>query len=148
MSLSQPLSTSPKLIYAAVTMGTGFLFFGLNAILRPSNAITFFANFPSTTRTTLALTSERTKLHTILTAEGIRNIYMALSIYLVAFSPLIPTTSRPQLLGYTMVGSSIVAFFDGLGCKLHAGEGEWDHWRYGSVVLGLGLVLLGVFDRV
>ena len=146
---SQPLSTSPKLIYAAVTIATIFLLFGLNAILRPSSAITFFANFPPTTASTNpALASERTKLHTLLTAEGIRNIYIAFTIYLITFSPLIPPTSRAQLLGYTMVGSAIVAFFDGLGCKVHARQGEWDHWGYGGVVFGLGVVLLGVFDRV
>lgn len=144
---SQPLSTSPKLIYAAVTIATIFLLFGLNAILRPSSAITFFANFPPTTQNTPGLISERTKTHTLLTAEGIRNIYISFTIYLIAFSPLISAASRPHLLGYTMAGSAIVAFFDGLGCKVHAGQGEWDHWGYGSVVFGLGLVLLGVFDR-
>jgi hypothetical protein len=145
---STPLSSSPKLIYAALTIGTIFLFFGINAILRPSTAITFFANFPPTSTTTSASTSERTKVHTLLTAEGIRNIYNSLTIYLIAFSPLIPSSSRPRLMGYLLVGSAIVAFFDGLGCKVHAGKGEWDHWGYGTVVFGLGLTLLGLFDRV
>ena len=50
-----------------------------------------------------------------------------------------------KTLGWILIAASGVPFVDGPVCKAN-GKGEWNHWNHAPVVMGLGAVLLGVFD--
>jgi Domain of unknown function (DUF4267) len=129
----RPLSHSAPLLLAATVFGTIFLGFGINALLRPSHALTFFE---------VHLTPE--DLSSLITGAvivyGIRDIFMGLAI-------LFPAYFRARkVLGWILMAAAAVAVGDGVVCKVYVGSGEWGHWGYAPAVAGVGVVLAGVLD--
>lgn len=49
-------------------------------------------------------------------------------------------------LGLVLIAGGCVAGVDGWICKSYMGKGEWNHWSYGSMMVMVGSVLLGVVD--
>lgn len=49
-------------------------------------------------------------------------------------------------LGLVLIAGGCVAGVDGWICKSYMGKGEWNHWGYGSMMVMVGSVLLGVAD--
>ena len=51
-----------------------------------------------------------------------------------------------RILGCLLVAGGGVAVADGVVVKAQVGFGEWNHWGYAPVVMGVGVVLLGGLD--
>ena len=128
------LSQSSALRIAATVFGTIFVGFGVNAILRPDHALTFFHFTPPTAP------ADKSIVDSLMVVYGARDIFMGLAIYAAAFF------GDRKTLGWILISGSAVAFVDGAVCKSH-GQGEWDHWGYAPVLTVIGSLLLGVLDR-
>ena len=124
------LSQSPVLRIASTVFGTTFIGFGLNAILRPENALSFFElDYPTTV-------AEQSLVDKLLIVYGARDVFMGLVIYITAYY------GSRQPLGWTLLAASGVAYVDGVVCWVN-GHGEWNHWGYAPMLSVVGLLLLG-----
>ncbi|KII86924.1 hypothetical protein PLICRDRAFT_274211 [Plicaturopsis crispa FD-325 SS-3] len=130
-----PLSESAFLLIAASAIATIFVGFGVNAILRPLNALEPF-EFQS-----LALASDKRLVEGLLVIYGVRDIFMGVAIYATAYF----RARKP--LGWILIGGSGVALVDGIVCLTQVGKGQWNHWGYAPMVTVLGSLLLGILDR-
>jgi hypothetical protein len=127
------LSQSSSLQLAAHAFATIFSGFGINAILRPLHALTFFEFAPPTSPADARL------VDSLMAVYGARDIFMGLAIYSAALF------GTRKSLGWTLIAASGVAVADGLVCFSH-GQGQWNHWGYAPMITAVGVVLLGVFD--
>ncbi|RDX54656.1 hypothetical protein K466DRAFT_584226 [Polyporus arcularius HHB13444] len=125
------ISRSPILLLAAAAFGTIFVGFGINAILRPAHALTFFefARPP-------ASAADRQLVDSLMIIYGARDVFMGLAIYAAAYF------GNRKALGSIVLAASAVAAVDGAVCKMN-GEGEWAHWGYAPMVALVGALLLG-----
>ncbi|KAJ5575797.1 hypothetical protein N7535_002723 [Penicillium sp. DV-2018c] len=128
------LSGSVALRLVACAMATVCVGFGVNAILRPDHALTFFEFEPP------ASTVDKQMVDSLMAVYGVRDIFMGVAIYVTSYFG-----SRSSL-GWIVIAAGGVAFADGLICWTH-GHGHWNHWGYAPVANVLGGLLLGVFDR-
>ncbi|KAJ5099811.1 hypothetical protein N7532_006812 [Penicillium argentinense] len=129
-----PLSQAGGLRLAASAFGTIFIGFGINAILRPDHALTFFEFAPPVGA------ADHRLVDSLMAVYGIRNIFMGLAIYAAAF------LGTSASLGLTLIFASAVAVGDGAVCWTH-GQGQWSHWGYAPMIAVVGSLLLGIFDR-
>lgn len=164
-----PLSHSPYLPLAAVGFGAISVGFGLNAIVRPMEALSVFEFAPP------ASAEDRQLVQILSAVYGFKDVFVgacffsfsqALSCGLapISFALADPSSwtvararagasiaitayfargNRPAL-GWTLVAASACAVADGFACKLVAGRGQWNHWSYAWLPLALGGALLGV----
>jgi len=128
------LSQSSYLPLVASAFATIFVGFGINAILRPSNALTFF-EFPYPTSP-----SDAKLIDGLMVVYGARDIFMGLAIYAAAYF------GDRKSLGWMLIAGSGVAFVDGYVCKAYTGNGEWNHWGYAPMLTAVGSLLLGLLD--
>ncbi|KAJ9151511.1 hypothetical protein NKR19_g4915 [Coniochaeta hoffmannii] len=128
-----PISQSPILQVASHALATVFVGFGINAIVRPANALSFFEWTPPTTKADLDV------LNGLLAVYGVRDIFMGLALYSAAI------WGSKKSLGWTMIAASGVAFADGYICYLH-GQGQMNHWGYAPILTAVGALLTGIFD--
>lgn len=131
-----PISQSPALRIAASAGATIALGFGINAIFRPESALTMFEWVPP------ASASAKTLVNNLVVIYGVRDVYMGVVIYIAA------CFGDRKTLGWIVVATSCVALADGAICWIQQGKGQWNHWSYAPMLVGLGSLLLGVFDRV
>ncbi|KKK22289.1 hypothetical protein AOCH_000152 [Aspergillus ochraceoroseus] len=125
------LSQNSALRIAGNCFATTFIGFGINALLRPEHALSFFEwQHP----TTLA---EKQLVDSLMHVYGVRDIFMGLAIYAAAFF------GTRQSLGWTLIAASSVAFADGVICWSW-GKGEWGHWGYAPIITVVGSALLGL----
>lgn len=113
----------------ATVFATIFVGFGVNALLRPANALEFFE---------LAMPAEEGGQHLVealLAVYGVRDIFMGAAIYAAAYF------GSNKALGWILVSASAVAFADGAVCQVYAGAGEWNHWGYAPAVAAVGALL-------
>jgi len=132
---SSNLSQSSSLPVVANAFATIFIGFGINAIIRPEHALTFFEMKPP------ALPADKKLFDALMVVYGARDIFMGLAIYSAALF------GSRQSLGWTLVAGSAVAFVDGVVCRSYVGIGEWNHWGYAPVIAVVGALLAGIFDR-
>lgn len=125
-----PVSQLPALRLAAVAFATIFIGFGVNAIVRPDHALTFFEFEPP------ADPSDHGMVNSLMAVYGVRDIFMGVVIYIATFS------GTSKALGLTLITASAVAFADGAVCWMH-GQGQWAHWGYAPIILTVGGLLLG-----
>ena len=111
---------------------TIFVGFGINAVLNPTSALSFFELGLSSS----AAAADARLVHSLLAVYGVRDVFMGLAIYAAA----IWGTSRS--LGMTLVAASAVAAADGYVCFVNGG-GEWNHWGYAPAVALVGGLLAG-----
>jgi hypothetical protein len=128
-------SHSRSLLIAANVFATIFVGFGINAILRPLNALEFF-EFQA-----LASTADKNLIDGLMIIYGARDIFMGLAIYSAVYF------ENRKSLGWILIAGSGVAFVDGAVCRAYAGNGEWNHWSYAPILTAVGSVLLGVLDE-
>ncbi|EJD37901.1 putative integral membrane protein [Auricularia subglabra TFB-10046 SS5] len=128
MSGSRTSSSLPLRI-AASAVGTLCAAFGINALLRPAHALTFFEMMPPTSA------ADRRVVDALMAVYGVRNIFMGVATYTAAYY------GHRKALGWIVLAASGVAFADGLICKLH-GQGEWGHWSLAPIVAAVGSLLL------
>ncbi|KAI9894692.1 MAG: hypothetical protein M1814_002048 [Vezdaea aestivalis] len=128
-------SQSNALRVAASVFGTFFLGFGVNAIVNPEHALTFFEFVPPTAA------ADKSLVDSLMAIYGVRDIFMGLAIYATAYF------GDRKALGAILLCGSGVAFADGFICKASVGKGEWNHWGYAPMLTAIGMILLGIFDR-
>jgi hypothetical protein len=128
------ISQSRALLFAASIFATIFVGFGINAILRPENALEFF-EFQE-----LASTADKKLLDGLMIVYGVRDIFMGLAIYSTAYF------GNRKALGWILIAGSGVAFVDGLVCKTQVGKGEWNHWGYAPMLTAVGGLLIGALN--
>lgn len=129
-----PLSQSVGLRLASSAIATTFIAFGVNAILRPDHALTFFEFQPPTA------VEEKQMVDSLMAIYGIRDIFMGAAIFAASYF------GTRSALGWILIATGGVAFADGLVCWSH-GQGEWNHWGYAPMVIVIGSLLLGIFDK-
>lgn len=136
MSSPRPRASSPSLSFplrvAATVFGTIFIGFGVNAVLRPAHALTFFELAPPKGA------ADARVVDALLAVYGVRDVFMGAAIYAAAYF------GHRKALGWIVLAASAVAFADGLICKFN-GQGEWNHWGYAPMVAGVGSLLLAGF---
>ncbi|KAL3474073.1 hypothetical protein BJX99DRAFT_232364 [Aspergillus californicus] len=115
---------------AFALIGIGF---GVNALLRPAHALTFFEWERPTTL------ADRQLADSLMHVYGVRDIFMGCAIYIAS------AYGTRQSLGLTILAFSAVAFADGLICW-GWGKGEWGHWSYAPIMTAVGAALMGIFD--
>lgn len=123
------LNNDSALFVAANVFGTIFIGFGVNAIVRPQNALSFF-EMDMPTRA-----SDRALVEALLMVYGARDVFMGLAIYATA------AAGARRACGWILLAASLVAFVDGLVCW-QAGKGEWNHWGYAPMLTILGSAAL------
>lgn len=129
-SFSQSLSLRiAASVFATISVG-----FGINAILRPLNALTFF-EFE-----TPASASDKKLVDNLMVIYGARDIFMGLAIYSAAYF------GDRKTLGCILIAGSGVAFVDGAVCWAQKSNAEWNHWGYAPILAAVGSVLLGILD--
>lgn len=128
------LSRSPLLGFAATLFATIFVGFGINAILRPQNALTFFEFEPPTLPATKQL------VDSLMVIYGARDVFMGLAIYAAIYF------GSRKALGSILLAASGVAFVDGAVCWAQVGRGQWNHWGYAPVITVVGSLLFGALD--
>lgn len=152
-----PISLSSTLPLLAAGYGILSVGFGFNEILRPLEAITFFAAAPPEKEV------DRKLVRALSVALGVRNVFMGAllssplpsgkrmtlqtathhrfvgtAIFLtLRFSP-----AKNSLLGWLLVAGSACAAADGLACAAIIGDGGLNH-AYAVMPLALGAALLG-----
>ena len=131
--ITMPLSESSGVQLAAHAFATIFTGFGVNAILRPTHALTFFEFAPP------ASPAEAKMVESLMAVYGARDIFMGLAIYAAALF------GTSKSLGLTLIAASGVAVVDGVVCFTH-GQGQWNHWGYAPMITAVGVMLLGMFD--
>ncbi|KAJ9644065.1 hypothetical protein H2199_003933 [Coniosporium tulheliwenetii] len=105
-------SHSPYLRIAASVFGAILLSFGINAILRPRNALEFFGFEPP------ASASDKALVDSLVVIYGARDIFMGLAIHAAAYF------GDRRALGWILIAGSGVAFVDGAVCRAHVGRGS------------------------
>ncbi|KZV84509.1 putative integral membrane protein [Exidia glandulosa HHB12029] len=129
---STSTTTARALNVAANVFGAIFVGFGINAILRPAHALTFFEFAPP------ASAADRQMVDSLMVVYGVRDIFMGLAIHATSYY------GSRKALGWIVVAGSGVAFVDGLVCKLN-GQGEMNHWGYAPMLTAVGSLLVGGF---
>jgi hypothetical protein len=128
------LSQSSALSIVANVFGTVSIGFGINAILRPVSALSFFEFQPP------ASAADSKLVNSLMVVYGVRDIFWGLVIYIAAYF------GNRKTLGWILIAGSGVAFADGAVCYAN-GKGEWNHWGYAPMMAAVGGVLLGLLDR-
>ncbi|KUJ12750.1 uncharacterized protein LY89DRAFT_191880 [Mollisia scopiformis] len=128
------LSQSPFLSIIATAFGTISLGFGINSILNPMSELSFFE------LQGLAATADPILIECLMIAFGAKLIGAALAVFATAFF------GSRKALGCVLIAGGGVAGVDGWICKSYMGTGEWNHWGYGSMMVILGTVLMGILD--
>ncbi|KAL8830098.1 MAG: hypothetical protein Q9191_001622 [Dirinaria sp. TL-2023a] len=129
------ISQSPYLNIAATIFASIFLGFGINAIIRPRNALEIFEFEPP------ASAADRDLVDSLIVIYGARDIFMGVAMYAAAYF------GTRKTLGWILIAGSGVAFVDGAICRNLIGRGEWNHWGYAPALTIVGSVLVGVLDR-
>lgn len=133
-SINMAISHSPYLRLAASTGAAIAIGIGINAILRPDHALTFFEWEAPTSP------SAKKLVRNLLLIYGVRDIFMGVVINIAAYF------GDRKTLGWTLIASAGCAFADGLICW-NEGKGHWNHWGYVPMLIANGCLLLGILDR-
>ena len=129
------LSEASWLRLIAGIYGTIFIGFGINCMLRPVSALSFFEwEMPS-------LPSSRHLIEQIMIIYGIRDVFMGVALYATAYY------RATKACGWMLLACSAVAFTDGYVCWMQ-GKGQWTHWNYAPFLTVFGCLMLGCVDRV
>ncbi|KAH1487986.1 hypothetical protein LV164_008190 [Aspergillus fumigatus] len=124
------MSQSASVSLLTTVVGFIPISFGINAILRPEHALTFFEFEPP------VAPSDRSLVDNLMIIYGVRDIFMGLAIYAAGF------LGTRKSLGWTLIATSAVAFVDGAVCWSQ-GHGQWNHWGYAPVLAIIGGLLVG-----
>ncbi|KXT15146.1 hypothetical protein AC579_7913 [Pseudocercospora musae] len=123
------VSSSPVLRYICLAFATIFIGFGINAIVNPTSASSFFElSYP-------ILPDQRKLANTLLFVYGARDVFMGAAIYISALY------GNTTALGWMVLAAGLTAGADGWACKYIVGAGEMNHWGYAPILLVLGAVM-------
>ncbi|KAK5958478.1 hypothetical protein OHC33_000321 [Knufia fluminis] len=136
------MARAPILTLLSSIFATTFIAFGINAMLNPSSALSFFNwEYPVPTHNP---NPNKRIIDGMLLIYGVRDIFMGVSMYVAAWY------GHTRILGGIVMGASAVAFADGWVCRVvNVGmldSGEWNHWGNAPVVGLVGGLLVGGMD--
>lgn len=124
------MPTTSILPLVAAAFGTICISFGVNALLRPEHALSFFEfDYPTTG-------PEQNLVDSLMVVYGIRDIFMGFAVYATAWC------GSRRALGWIMLAIGAVAVGDGVVCWKN-GHGEWNHWGYAPIVGLVGALFVG-----
>ena len=127
-------SQTPFIWHTSAALSTFFLGFGINAILRPRAGFEIFEfEYPKTAK-------DRTLIDNLMVIYGIRDVFMGVSMLAAWYY------GAREVLGWSLVAGSVVAFVDGVANKAVLGHGQGKHWGYAPMLTIVGGVLLGLVD--
>lgn len=122
-------SQSLAVTLAACVFATIHTGFGINAILRPTHALTFFEFKPPADK------NSGDMVNSLMAVYGVRDIFMGAAIYAAAL------LGSQKALGWILVSATAVAIADGMVCYGY-GKGHWGHWSHAPIFTAVGLVCL------
>lgn len=128
-----PLSRHPSLSYLSTLFGAIFLFFGATYILWPRTGYSLYGFRTSPTNPLDWAVMER-----VMVLYGAKDLFIGATILSTTW------VGTRRSAGLVLVAAAGCAGVDGWVVKQEAGTGEWNHWGYGSVMGGVGLVLAGL----
>lgn len=124
-----PISQSPLVRNgAALVLGTIPIGFGINCIVNPQSALSFF-ELPYPT-----IQDQRSLIDALMVVYGVRDIFMGVAVWIAA------AVGSTATMGWLTVAIAAVAGADGWVCKYMVGQGEMNHWGYAPMVGLAGLV--------
>lgn len=129
------LSQQSYLKLAATAFATIWLGFGVNALVRPTNALEIFEFDPP------ASAADKKLVDSLILLYGVRDLFMGLAVYAAAYF------GNHKTLGWILIAGSGVAYVDGFVVKAQIGRGEWNHWGYAPALTVVGSLLAGIMDR-
>jgi hypothetical protein len=121
-----PFSHSSTWRWIAFAFAVIPIAFGINAILNPTSALSFF-ELPYPTHP-----EARNIIDPILVVYGARDIFMGFALWAAA------VFGTPKATGWIYIGCGLIGFVDGVVCKTMIGAGEWNHWSYAPMLFVLG----------
>ncbi|GIK00957.1 hypothetical protein Aspvir_004987 [Aspergillus viridinutans] len=127
------MSQSSYISLLTTVMGIIPIGLGINAILRPAHALTFFEFEPP------VAPRDRSLVDSLMIVYGARDIFMGLAVYAAGF------LGTRKSLGWTLIATSGVAFADGAVCWSQ-GHGQWNHWVFVPVLAIIGGLLVRQSD--
>lgn len=130
---ARPLSHHPILFWLGIAAGAIALGFGVNALIRPAHAMSFFEIDPPTSP------DGRDLFDLIVPVYGIRNVHLGLTILIAAY------LRAHKMMGWGIFGFAACAVVDGVVCW-RRGLGQGTHWGYAPQLFILGGLLMGVLD--
>jgi hypothetical protein len=120
--------------YTSLFLGTVTIGFGLHYVFFPRSAFNNFGfSAPSSASPDLEL------LDNILVLFGAKDIFVGVSIWAATLM------GSRKIAGINVLALGLCAALDGWVVKNSKGAvpgGEWGHWGYGSVALGVGAAML------
>lgn len=128
-----PLSRSPILPYLSTLFSAIFLLFGLTYILRPRTGFSLFGFRASPTSA-----AEWALMEHIMVLYGAKDVFIGVAIFASTWC------GTRRCAGAVLVAAAVCAGVDGWVVGRESGTGEWNHWGYGGVMGGLGMVMAGV----
>ncbi|KAF2277319.1 uncharacterized protein EI97DRAFT_432195 [Westerdykella ornata] len=128
-----PLSQHRAIPIAASLFGTIFAAFGFNYIFNPQQAFVSSFGFPYPTAP-----AEQKILDSFCVLYGAKDLFMGTAIFAAAW------LGTRKSLGVILLAAGASAGIDGWVVNATVGQGEWNHWGYGSVISVLGGVSLGL----
>ncbi|KAF2468515.1 putative integral membrane protein [Lindgomyces ingoldianus] len=131
-----PFTRASALCTASTVFATIFVGFGINAILRPAHALTFFELVMSPSISA----ADQNLIEAMTVIYGARDIFIGCAIYVAAFFG--KGKSGEKVLGWILLATAAQAVVDGVVCKWMVGDGEWAHWGYAPVVAITGALLI------
>jgi hypothetical protein len=120
---------------AAYVFGTIWVGFGINALVRPDEAITFFEIEAPT------VVSSKVFFDVIMAVYATRDIFVGLALYASELY------GSRKATGLILLASSALAYADGVICKVIVGKGEWNHWGYAPMITAVGVLAVGALDN-
>lgn len=129
-------STSPSLLNTATAFGIFQLTIGLTGVFQPRVMLNLWGFKDTATQSA----KEKTVSESLMRISALRNT--ALGLIIVAGRNF----ADSKTLGLVVLADVVVASGDGFVQKQITGDGEWKHWSFVPVGLGMGMLLLGYFD--
>lgn len=126
------ISQSPILRYIATLFGCITFGFGINYIFNPSSAYDIF-QFPR-----MSSEADQDIMNAVMILYGAKDLFMGIAIWASTWSG----TRRSA--GMVLMAGGAAAGIDGYIVNRMTGGGEWNHWGYGSVMVMLGLAMIGI----
>ncbi|KAF2826112.1 hypothetical protein CC86DRAFT_350551 [Ophiobolus disseminans] len=127
------ISRHPALPYISSLFGCIFLFFGVTYISNPVQGFSFLG-FTSTPTTPY----DWDLMQRVMVLYGAKDLFMAAAILSSTWF------GTRKSAGMVLVAGGLCAGVDGWVVGDQAGTGEWGHWGYGMVMVGVGAGMMGV----
>lgn len=127
-------SQTPAVWHTGAALATLFLGFGINAMLRPRAGFEIFEfEYPKAPK-------DQKLIDNLMIIYGIRDVFMGVSILAAYYF------GAREVLGYSLIAGSVVAFVDGVANRAVLGHGQGKHWSYAPMLTIVGGILLGAVD--